>query len=507
MAENTTTEGTVGAAEREVSVVQTIAQTWGAFKRRRWWFLASSCCVPIAVFVVALKLPDKYVSQATLLLVQQQVSQRYVEPDSTPAPADAVQALKLEVLSASRLLQIINDIGLYPVERASETPELLVDRMRKEIDIEPLEATDFKAFTIAFTAATPQVAQQVTSRLTSLFIEENLKTRGEQATNTTKFLSGQLEAAKQRLTDQEQLLQAFEAQNAGELPEQQQTNMLALTGLQGTLDTLTARLSQLQQQQAFIQTTLIDRLARLQSERADLLKNFTPRHSEVIKKDREIATAKSVLDMIKSGTITGDSQIAGSSDDLALSESIRQAASNAAEMNSLLKREQGVRVEVQQYQARLNLAPVREQQLQQILRVRDAYNKDYDELRKNQMQSQLTTTLEENQGGQHFRLVDPPTLPSKPSGPKRLKICLGGVAGGIVLGLLLAFLMEMRSSAFYSERILAEAFTVPLVVGLPFVLTPAERRARGWRVAGECLLAGAMILALCASELYVFRKG
>lgn len=507
MTENTTTEGAAGAAEPEVSLALTVGQMWGAVKRRRWWLLTSSCCIPIALVAVALKLPDKYVSRATLLLVQQQVSQRYVEPDSTPAPAEAVQALKLEVLSASRLLQIINDIGLYPAERASETPELLVDRMRKEIDIQPIEATDFKAFTIAFTAATPQLAREVTSRLTSLFIEENLKTRGEQASNTTKFLSGELDAAKQRLADQEQRLQAFEARNSGELPEQQQTNMVALTGLRATLDTLTARLSQLQQQQAFIQTTLIDRLARLQSERGDLLKNFTPRHPEVVKTDREIATVQSVLDRVKSGTITGDSQIAGSSDDLALAESIRQAAANVAEMDSLSKQEQSIRVEVQQYQARLNLAPLREQQLQQILRDRDTYNKEYEGLRQNQMQSQLTTTVEENQEGQHFRLVDPPTLSAKPTSPNRLKICLGGVAGGIALGLILAFLMEMRNSAFYSERILAQAFAVPLVVGVPFVLTPAERRARGWRVAGECLLASVMIVAMCASEFYVYRKG
>lgn len=507
MSENTTTEGAAGAAEPDVSVVQTIAQTWGAVKRRRWWLLTSSCCIPIAVVVVALKLPNKYVSQATLLLVQQQVSQRYVEPDSTAAPADAVEGLKLEVLSDSRLVQIINDMGLYPTQRPSEPPELLVDRMRKDIDVEPLGTTDFKAFTIAFTAGTPQLAEQVTDRLTSLFIEENLKARGEQATNTTKFLSDQLEAAKQRLAEQEQRLQAFESQNAGELPEQQQTNMLALTGLRTTLDAMSARMSQLQQEQTFIQTTLIDRLARLQSERADLLKNFTPRHPEVVKKDREIATIQTVLDRVKSGTITGDAQVAISSDDLALTESIRQAAANRAEIDSLSKQEQSARTEVQQYQTRLNLAPVREQQLQQILRDREAYSKDYDDLRKNQMQSQLTTTLEENQEGQHFRLVDPPTLPAKPSGPKRLKICLAGVAGGIALGLVLVFLTEMRSNAFYSERILAKAFAVPLVVGIPFVPTLSERRARGWRLLGECILAFVMIVALCASEFYVFRNG
>ena len=507
MAENTTTEGAVGAAEPEVSIVQTIAQIWVVVKRRRWWVLTSSCCIPIAVVVVALKLPDKYVSQATLLLVQQQVSQRYVEPDSTAAPADAVQALKFEVLSAPRLLQIINDIGLYPDKRLSTAPELLVEKMREEIQILPLETTDFRAFTIAFTAATPQLAKQVTSRLTSLFIEENLRARGERATTTTKFLSTQLDAAKQRLADQEQRLQAFEAQSAGELPEQQQTNIMAMTGLNGRLDTLTTRLSQLQNEQAFIRTALIDRLARLESERTALLRDFTPVHPEVVKKGREIADVQSVLDRVKSGTITGDTQVSSSSDDLALSESIRQAGANAAERNSLSKQVQSLRAEIQQYQARLNLTPLRQQQLQQILRDRDMYNKEYDELRKNQMQSQLTTTIEQNQEGQHFRLVDPPTLPTKPSSPKRLMICLGGVAGGIALGLVLAFLMEKQNDAFYSEKILAQAFTVPLVVGVPFVLTPAERHTRGWRLVGEWLLASVMILAMCASEFYVYRKG
>jgi uncharacterized protein involved in exopolysaccharide biosynthesis len=85
----------------------------GIVKRCRWWILGPSCCLAIAVVAVAMKLPDRYVSQATLLAVQQQVSQRYVEADSTATVSDAIQAMKLEVLSQSRLLEIINDLGLY----------------------------------------------------------------------------------------------------------------------------------------------------------------------------------------------------------------------------------------------------------------------------------------------------------------------------------------------------------------------------------------------------------
>ena len=99
--------------EPESNLNDTIDRALGILTRRRWWILTAACCIPVAVVAVALKLPDSYVSQATLLVVQQQVSQRYVEPDNTTTIAAAVEAMKLEVLSRSQLRKIIDDLGLY----------------------------------------------------------------------------------------------------------------------------------------------------------------------------------------------------------------------------------------------------------------------------------------------------------------------------------------------------------------------------------------------------------
>ena len=67
--------------------------------------------------------------------------------------------------------------------------------------------------------------KQVTSTLTSLFIQENLQTREEQATNTTGFLHQRMEDSKKKLEVQEQRLRDFKMQYLGELPEQQQGNL------------------------------------------------------------------------------------------------------------------------------------------------------------------------------------------------------------------------------------------------------------------------------------------
>ena len=193
-----------------------------------------------------------------------------------------------------------------PAEKEHPAPELLVERMLKDVDIQPLETTpgrsDFNAFTISFTAASPHLAQEVTSRLTSLFIEQNQKTQGEQAANTTRFLSEQLDTAKQRLTEQEQRLQAFKTSNLGELPEQQQANLAALSSAREQLSATTISLLQAQQQRASlesaIESLLNDRLTRLQSEKAALLTRYTPRYPEVIKKDKEIGQLQAVLDRV-----------------------------------------------------------------------------------------------------------------------------------------------------------------------------------------------------------------
>src|SRR5580698_307760 len=106
-------------------------------KRRRWWILSAACVIPIGVAIFASRLPDRYASQATLLIVQQQVSQRYVQPDSASIAA-ALQAMKLEILSRSQLRNIIADLGLYGSENGKPVSEAAIDGMLGAIDIEPL---------------------------------------------------------------------------------------------------------------------------------------------------------------------------------------------------------------------------------------------------------------------------------------------------------------------------------------------------------------------------------
>src|SRR5438128_8707263 len=78
-------------------------------------------------------------------------------------------------------------------------------------------------FKIAYSGRDPQLVQQVTRQLASLFIEENLKVREQQAEGTSEFISAELEKARQTLQSQEEKLEAFKSRYTGALPEQQQS--------------------------------------------------------------------------------------------------------------------------------------------------------------------------------------------------------------------------------------------------------------------------------------------
>ena len=203
--------------------------------RRRWWIMCTAVFVGLVTIAVSLRMPNRYTSEATIFAVQQRVPERYVVPTSTADPSQALEAMVQEVLSRPRLLAIVEELGLHPEERKRLKPEELLELVRRDLKVEPLERMlgrgDVNAFKIAFVADTPHLAQVVTQRLTTLFIEQNLKTRADQAT-TTIAVSARAVGSDQRqdLQAQEQRLRDFKMQYLGELPEQQQGNIGILTG-------------------------------------------------------------------------------------------------------------------------------------------------------------------------------------------------------------------------------------------------------------------------------------
>jgi succinoglycan biosynthesis transport protein ExoP len=509
--------------EPEASLNETLERLLGILTRRRWWALLPASGTIFATLIVLSLIPNRYSSEATLLVVQQQIPQRYVLPTTTTDIREALQATTQEVLSRTRLLQIIEEFGLYMKERKRLSPEGVLELMRRDIGILPLEGQsaqkDVNSFKISFISSNPQLAQEVTSKLTSLFIEQNLVTREHQATTTTNFLQEQLGVVKNKLAEAEEQVRSFKMQNLGELPEQQPGNLAILSGLQSQLQNTMSGLSRAQEQREYLKSlsgyralTIEGDLARLKSERAILLERYTPRYAAVVKVNEKIAQTETLLKTLRDSPSPGTAQAQaeplstmGTDQDSSAALQLKsQLEANRLEIENLSREEEKLKAGVEQYQKRLNQTPVREQQLAGVLRNYDQLKQDYADLLNKESQSRMSADLEKRQEGQQFRMIDQPSLPTVPSSPNRVKISLGGAAAGVLLGLVLAFFVDSKDHSFRSEKDLSQRFSLPLVVGVPLISTNTESRMLTRKRAFEWVGATCLLLAVFAAELYEF---
>jgi len=481
--------------------------------RRLWYFLIPLFLGWLTVWSVSWLLPSIYRSGTLILIEQPSVPSQYVMSNITDNLQDRLQSISQQILSRTRLLHIIEASNLYPQERQRISPDEVVERMRKDIEIELVRSPgsdQLSAFNVYYSSRDPRVAQQVTSELTNLFIAENLAVRQEQSENTTKFLQNELEEARRTLSEQEEKIREFKDQHLGDLPGQLQSNLQILSGLQNQLGAEQEALNRAKQQNVYLESllgqyrvqrsatggentvvglpALEQELNRLKAQLADLSSHYTDRHPDVRKLKEQIAKTERMKEQLKA-------DLKAKSSDLNVSpESAPRDAAEIAELSPSLELQSQLKVnrieignreraipklegQIADYQARLNRVPVREQQLADLTRNYDQSRLNYDSLLKKKNDSELATSLELRQQGEHFRILDPSSLPVKPFSPNRMKLGLIGLFVGVVLGGAMAAGAEFLDNHIYAEAELKKLLPVAVISEIPNIATQAEDNA------------------------------
>ena len=203
--------------EEDGQVSRSLDEYWAMAWRRRWYILLPVFACWAIAWVGSWLVPSTYQSDALILVEQQKVPEHYVVPNVTVSLQDRIQSMTQQILSRTRLQATINRFHLYGTRRRWDVTQAEdpVEQMRKDIKIELVEAPgqpgQLTAFKIRYSTGTPQLAQQVNSELTSLFIDENLKAQEQLSESTTAFLESQLAEARVKLEEQEAKVRAFKA--------------------------------------------------------------------------------------------------------------------------------------------------------------------------------------------------------------------------------------------------------------------------------------------------------
>jgi polysaccharide biosynthesis transport protein len=483
----------------------------GIVGRRHWQFLIPLFLGWALIFGASWFLPSMYKSETTIIVEQPTVAKELVPSNINDDLQSRLQSITQQILSRTRLLHIIETLDLYHEKQKGATPDDLVEQMRKDIDIQLVRApgNDLTSFNVSFSARDPRVAQQVTSELTNLFISENLEVQTTQSKDTTEFFEAQLEESRSSLAAQEQKIQQFKAQHVSDLPGQLQSNLTILTGLQNQRQTEEDNLDRAKQQSVYYQSLLgqyrtlqsspkaagnggpvglpaiDDELEKLRGQLAEFTaRGYTDRHPDVRKvKDQIVQTLamrQQIVSDLKSASQTDAANGApaqnsfDSQDTPAMAELKSQLQANKIEIANRERSIAALNTKISDYQARLGQEPVREQELADLSRGYDQSKANYDDLLKKKNASALSTSLTERQQGEHFRVLDPPSLPLKPAFPNHLKLCGMGLGVGLGLGLALVAGTEFLDDRIYSEKELKTLVPVAVLSEIPSISTVEE---------------------------------
>jgi succinoglycan biosynthesis transport protein ExoP len=290
-----------------------------AAKHRRKSLILAFGLGLLAAALLALLLPPNYRSAGTILIEQQEMPQDLVRSTVTSYADERVQVISKRVMTTETLLNIIRRYDLYPKERAKDTREALLYRMRKDIGLKMISADVIDprsgrptsatiAFEVSYTSRSADLAAKVANELTTLYLNENLNNRTQLARDATTFLESEADRLNRQIADLEVKLAAFKDKNLQKLPELTQLNMTLLDRTDEQLREAQVRKDSLEQQRVYLEAQLAqlkpnstvfsdtgerivssaDRLKMARSQLDSARAIYAPDHPDVIRLQREV---------------------------------------------------------------------------------------------------------------------------------------------------------------------------------------------------------------------------
>ncbi|OIP48289.1 MAG: hypothetical protein AUK28_05230 [Desulfobacterales bacterium CG2_30_60_27] len=498
-------------------------------KRRKWSLIGTAGLVVLISVITALVWPPSYKSVSTILIEEQEIPPDYVMTTVTSYAEQQLQITNQRIMSSTKLLEIVDRVGLYQDLREKLTTEEIVDKMRGDIHLDLInaEVMDRKTgrpatATIAFTLGyegqdTPGKVQKTADVLASLFLEENLKVREKQASETFIFLEEEAKKVKADLEGLEAKIKTFKEQHADALPEMLQVNVQNLQRLDMDLQQLQSNSQRLEQQKGYLESQLASipetglsrksHLEELKVQLASLTTKFSDEYPDVIKMKAEIAELER---MTGDAASTDDKGGTAQPDNPSYITLAAQLASTKSEIASVKQQIKDTTAKVADYNRRIDLTSRVEGEYKTLMNEKNTTELKYNDLIRKTMEARVSRGLEKEQKGGRFTLIDPARLPEKPFKPNRVAIMLIGVVLGVGAGFGMLAVREFIDESVRSVGALAVATSFPVLGSIPEIETEQDKRNKKrkkmliWLLIVGGIVAGVLLFHFLIMDLDIF---
>jgi len=477
-----------------------VAALSAIWARRKYLALGVLAATLAAALTVALAMPGVYRSTATVLVARPEMTNPSARAALTSELEARVNRISEEALSRARLEALMDKYGLYG-PRAKED-EQSVARLRRDIRIEmkgvdPVQQRGTPiAFAVSFRGSNPDTVARVTNELAGFYVSENSTIRERRAAEALQDVKREVEDGQRRLDEQDRRTNEFKRRNMGQLPEQVAANLAMLERLNAQLAlnnhnqvvTMERRTAMRGagagdlHLAATPEEALTMRLNQLNADLAKLQRQYSDKYPDIITTKQEIENTKKQL-----------AELGPRSGKPAPAQAPRGIATDS-DLAALKAEDQRLRQMITAYQARVEMAPEREQELQQLSRDYRATREMYDAVLKRYHDAEAAVDVERLRAGAEFQILEPAVPAREPAAPNRAKLILLGVVLACAATGAAVMLAEQLDTSFHGVDDLRSFSKLPVLVTIPEITTHADRTRRRWR----------MRLATCAGVLGLF---
>lgn len=456
--------------------------------RYRWHGLLTVWIIAMIGWIGVAMLPDRYQAEASIYVDTESLLKPLMKDLTVSSDVDErIQQTSRTLLTRPNIERIAKMADLDLSVNTPEEKELLLDRLERQIKL--VREGRSNLFTITYENRNPKTAKLVVQSVLNLFIEATLSDKRTDTTVAQKFLDEQIDYYQNQLIKAEENLARFKRENIGTLPNEDRTYYEALQRILSEKEATETELAVAQSRKEELAKQLRGEvptfglmgdggpsLADPQSRRIEVLKEnlnriklvYTDNHPTVKRMQEQIkrlsepssdaelsAFSLSEQDNLDQNPVYQEMKIA-------LSEASASVAEIQARLAALDKSSQELKQKVDKViQAETELANLNRGYL--------IDKGHYQTLLERKEAAKLSESLDTTAGTVDFRVIDPPFVPSQPTGPNRFLFSIALFFIALVVGVGAAFARSQVTPAFYDKISVIQQLNLPILATVPKV--------------------------------------
>ncbi len=469
----------------------------------RWVALVIASVVAITGWAIIYTLPNQYKARAVVYVDTTSVMTPLLKGLSVESKADAgINILSQVLLSRKNLEDVIRSTDMDLEANSSKVMDKLVFEMGRSIVLKlgGKKRGGNNVYELSYQGDSPEMVYQVVSKLLNTLIENVLDSTRTDTAAAEQFLDRQIEEYEARLTESEQKLADFKRVNVGFMPDEKggyysrlQREETKMSALRSELRLAKRKLSAMQKQLEG-ETPLLDnssygapnilKLRKYREQLEELLTQYKEQHPDIRALRATIAEI-----MAHDKNIEGTSSFSSGGSESVEFNPVYQELK--AEINRTSVEVETLKIQlieqkdsVQSLKNAVNILPGVEAKLAKLNRDYEITRERYLSFVTRRESARLTQAVGQSGSNIKFRIIDPPRVPSKPSGPNRLLLLTGVFIAAMAAGFGWGFLRYLIQPTFIDLSQIRNKVGLPVLGSISLYLKDEHKRKRQFQLAG-----------------------